>query len=63
MFTENIDNFDFLSGRAYPFQVNVRLNDHEDCSDTALKMANDCEWNGLPSGTVGFAIGFEQKSC
>jgi len=52
-----------VCSRAYPFTLKVRTDDHEDCIDTALKKANICEYNGLPSGTLGFALGFEQKSC
>ena len=51
------------TARSYPFRIGVVTNDSETCITNADNMATMCEAFELPSGLVGFALGFEQKSC
>ena len=59
--SHNLQSYFHILGRVYPFRVGVVFDDSEIC--TTANTANACEFDNLPGGIIGFAIGFEQMSC
>ena len=53
-----------VCSRSYPFRLGVFTDNMEVCTGDA---ANTCEVNidaaSMPGGIVGFALGYDQKSC
>ena len=62
--TTGSDTETTVCSRSYPFRLGVFTDNMEVCTGDA---ANTCEVNidaaSMPGGIVGFALGYDQKSC
>ena len=55
----------FFAGRSYPFRLGFVTDNNEVCAGVLTQLTCEADLHTSPGtgGIIGFALGFEQKSC